>query len=78
MTAFKNQWGYGIRYATHSDMKATRFEAIEVFYNRKRQHQRWVTRRSFDLSFTIVRLTLAVATTFLNPTGKIRRAEVCR
>ena len=29
---------HGIRYATHADMKATSFEYIEVFYNRKRQH----------------------------------------
>ncbi len=26
------------RYAPHADMKATRFEYIEVFYNRKRPH----------------------------------------
>ena len=29
---------HGIRYATHADTKATSFEYIEVFYNRKRQH----------------------------------------
>ena len=29
---------HGVRYATHADMKATSFEYIEVFYNRKRQH----------------------------------------
>jgi hypothetical protein len=27
-----------VRYATHAEMKATSFEYIEVFYNRKRQH----------------------------------------
>lgn len=36
--SFKNEWVHGIRYATHADMKATSFEYIEVFYNRKRQH----------------------------------------
>jgi len=30
--------GSGIHYATHADMKATSFEYIEVFCNRKRQH----------------------------------------
>ena len=30
--------GECIHYATHADMKATAFEYIEVFYNRKRQH----------------------------------------
>ena len=27
-----------MEYATHAEMKATSFEYIEVFYNRKRQH----------------------------------------
>ncbi len=36
--SFKNEWVHGVRYATHADMKATTFEYIEVFYNRKRQH----------------------------------------
>ena len=36
--SFKNERVHGIRYATHADMKATSFEYIEVFYNRKRQH----------------------------------------
>ncbi|MGB4911539.1 MAG: IS3 family transposase, partial [Candidatus Dechloromonas phosphoritropha] len=36
--SFKNEWVHGIRYASHADMKATSFEYIEVFYNRKRQH----------------------------------------
>ena len=36
--SFKNEWVHGIRYATHAKMKATSFEYIEVFYNRKRQH----------------------------------------
>lgn len=36
--SFKNEWVHGVRYATHADMKATAFEYIEVFYNRKRQH----------------------------------------
>jgi transposase InsO family protein len=36
--SFKNEWVHGIRHATHADMKATSFEYIEVFYNRKRQH----------------------------------------
>lgn len=36
--SFKNEWVHGIRYATHAEMKATSFEYIEVFYNRKRQH----------------------------------------
>ena len=36
--SFKNEWVHGVRYATHADMKATSFEYIEVFYNRKRQH----------------------------------------
>jgi putative transposase len=33
-----NEWVHCVRYATHAEMKATSFECIEVFYNRKRQH----------------------------------------
>jgi transposase InsO family protein len=29
---------HGVRHASHAAMKATSFEYIEVFYNRKRQH----------------------------------------
>ncbi len=36
--SFKNERYHRLRYATHADMKATSFEYIEVFYNRKRQH----------------------------------------
>ena len=36
--SFKNERVHGFRYATHADMKATSFEYIEVFYNRKRLH----------------------------------------
>ena len=36
--SFKNERVHGIRYATHAAMKATSFEYIEAFYNRKRQH----------------------------------------
>lgn len=36
--SFKNERYHGVRYETHADMKATIFEYIEVFYNRKRQH----------------------------------------
>jgi putative transposase len=36
--SFKNERVHGVRYATHDAMKATSFEYIEVFYNRKRQH----------------------------------------
>ena len=36
--SFKNERIHGVRYATHADMKATSFEYIEVFYNRKRLH----------------------------------------
>ena len=36
--SFKNERVHGIRFATHSEMKATAFEYIEVFYNRQRQH----------------------------------------
>lgn len=35
--SFKNERVHGMCY-THADMKATSFEYIEVFYNRKRQH----------------------------------------
>ena len=35
---FKNERVHGVRHASHAAMKATRFEYIEVFYNRKRQH----------------------------------------
>ena len=30
--SFKNEWVHGIRFATHTDMKATSFEYIEAFY----------------------------------------------
>ncbi len=36
--SFKNERYHGVRYATHTEMKAASFEFIEVFYNRKRQH----------------------------------------
>ena len=36
--SFKNERVHGIRYATHGEIKATAFEYIEVFYNRKRLH----------------------------------------
>ena len=36
--SFKNERVHGVRYATHAEIKATTFEYIEVFYNRKRQH----------------------------------------
>jgi putative transposase len=36
--SFKNERIHGVRCATHAEMKATSFECIEVFYNRKRQH----------------------------------------
>jgi putative transposase len=36
--SFKNERIHGVRYASHAEMKATSFEYIEVFYNRKRQH----------------------------------------
>jgi transposase InsO family protein len=36
--SFKNERVHGVRYATHAEIKATSFEYIEVFYNRKRQH----------------------------------------
>ena len=36
--SFKNERVHGIQYATHADMKASSFEYIEAFYNRKRQH----------------------------------------
>ena len=36
--SFKNERVHGVRYVTHAEMKATSFEYIEVFYNRKRQH----------------------------------------
>jgi putative transposase len=36
--SFKNEWVHGVRFATHADMKATSFEYIQGFYNRKRQH----------------------------------------
>ena len=36
--SFKNERVHGIRYATHAQIKATAFEYIEVFYNRKRLH----------------------------------------
>jgi len=29
---------HGVRFATHAEIKATAFEYIEAFYNRKRQH----------------------------------------
>jgi transposase InsO family protein len=35
--SFKNERYHGVRYATQAEMKATSFEYIEVFYNRKRQ-----------------------------------------
>ncbi|MEF8730204.1 MAG: IS3 family transposase [Accumulibacter sp.] len=35
--SFKNERVHGAQYATHADIKAARFEYIEVFYNRKRQ-----------------------------------------
>ena len=35
---FKNKRVQGVRYATHAQIKATAFEYIEIFYNRKRQH----------------------------------------
>ncbi|MBL8401627.1 MAG: hypothetical protein JNL00_11405 [Candidatus Accumulibacter sp.] len=34
---FKHGWGHGVRPASPAAMKATRFEDIEVVYNRKRQ-----------------------------------------
>lgn len=36
--SFKNKRVHGVRYATHAEIRATAFEYIEVFYNRKRQH----------------------------------------
>lgn len=36
--SFKNERVHGVRHASHAAMKATSFEYIEVFYNRKRQH----------------------------------------
>jgi transposase InsO family protein len=36
--SFKNERIHGVRHATHAAMKATSFEYIEVFYNRRRQH----------------------------------------
>ena len=36
--SFKNERVFGERFATRDAMKATAFEYIEVFYNRKRQH----------------------------------------
>ena len=36
--SFKNERIHGVRYATRAAMKAVRFEYIEVFYNRQRQH----------------------------------------
>jgi putative transposase len=36
--SFKNERVHGIHHQTHADMKATTFDYIEVFYNRKRQH----------------------------------------
>ncbi len=36
--SLKNERVHGFRYATHAQIKATAFEYIEVFYNRKRQH----------------------------------------
>lgn len=34
--SFKNERVHGFRYATHADIRASSFEYIEVFYNRKR------------------------------------------
>jgi putative transposase len=36
--SFKNERVFGERFATREAMKATAFEYIEVFYNRKRRH----------------------------------------
>ncbi|MRW92339.1 IS3 family transposase [Duganella sp. FT80W] len=36
--SFKNERYHGVRYATQAEMKATSFEYIEVFNNRKRQY----------------------------------------
>ena len=36
--SFKNERVFGERFATRDAMKATAFEYIEVFYNRKRLH----------------------------------------
>ena len=36
--SFKNERIYGVRYASHAEMKSEAFEYIEVFYNRKRMH----------------------------------------
>lgn len=36
--SFKNERVPGIRYSTHAAIKATAFECIELFYNRKRPH----------------------------------------
>lgn len=36
--SFKNERVHGVGFATREDMKATAFEYIEVFYNRKRLH----------------------------------------
>jgi len=36
--SFKNERVHGVGFATREGMKATAFEGIEVFYNRKRLH----------------------------------------
>ena len=50
--SFKNEWVHGIRYASHADMKATSFEYIEVFYNRKRQHSTLGYQSPIPVSYT--------------------------
>jgi len=59
--SFKNERYHGVRYETHADMKATIFEYIEVFYNRKRQHStlgykspaqffdRWISEQNHEM-----------------------------
>ena len=36
--SLKNERVHGLRYAPHAEMRAARFEYIEVFYSRTRQH----------------------------------------
>lgn len=38
LCGFMGERVHGVRYASHAEIKATAFEYIEVFYNRKRQH----------------------------------------
>jgi hypothetical protein len=68
--SFKNERVHGIRYATHAKIKATAFEYIKVFYNRKRQHstlgyrspvqfqENWISERAASGKTGSVKFTL--------------------